>query len=134
MTSFHLELRTLHIACAYVSIGLFVVRHVLNLRGVEWRKWKALIFMPHVVDTLLLASAVLLAINIHQYPFVDAWLTAKALLLAVYIVLGTIALKRGKTAAVRRAAFLGAAIVFAFILSVARTRSPSGVLSQLGLF
>ena len=133
MLDFHVQLRALHMTCAYVSVALFVVRHLLNLRNVEWRKWKALVIMPHVVDTLLLVSGILLAINIHQYPFVNAWLTVKVALLVLYIILGTIAIKRGRTPGVRRAAFLGAAVVFAFILSVARTHSPAGVFTQFGL-
>ena len=134
MLEYHHQIRTLHIACAYVSIGLFLVRHVLNVRGVEWRKWRSLIIMPHIVDTILLASAILLAINLRQYPFVDAWLTVKVLALVAYIVLGMIALKRGRTPAIRRMAFLAAAIVFFFIVSVARTHSPAGVFAQFGLF
>lgn len=80
--------------------------------------------VPHVIDTLLLASAVTMAVMIRQYPFVAPWITAKVLVLIAYIVLGTIALKRGKTKRVRIAAWIAAQLVFLYIVAVALTRSP----------
>jgi uncharacterized membrane protein SirB2 len=78
--------------------------------------------VPHVVDTLLLVCAVILVVWSGQYPFVQGWLTAKLLALIAYIVLGTIALKRGKTKSVRIGALVAAALVFAYIVKVALTR------------
>ncbi len=130
MSAYYLHLRTLHIACAYASITLFVLRHVLNLRGVNWRRSRALRIMPHVVDTVLLASAIALMIVTHQYPIANSWLTVKIVALLAYIGLGMIALKASDRPQSRRAAFLAAAIVFAFILSVARTHSPLGVFAH----
>lgn len=60
-----------------------------------------------------------------------AWLTAKVLLLVVYIVLGSFALKRGRTRRVRVACCFAALCVFAFIASVARAHDPWGILAQL---
>src|SRR5215831_3577974 len=131
MSAYYFELRSLHIACAVVSILLFVVRHVLNLRRINWRSSRALTIGPHIVDTLLLLSAIALTIAIHQYPFVNGWLTVKVIALVAYIVLGTVALKRGRTQAVRRIAFLSAVVVFMFIVTVAHTHSPFGVCSRM---
>ena len=68
------------------------------------------------------------------YPFVQAWLTAKALALALalvaYVVLGTIALKRGKTQGVRTFALLAALATFAYIVAVGLTRN-AGVVGQM---
>jgi len=130
MSAYYFELRALHIACVFVSLALFVLRHVLNVRGVAWRQWRSLTIMPHVVDSVLLASGFALAFTIEQYPFATAWLTAKLIALVGYIVLGAIALKRGRTPAIRRIAFIGAALVFAFMISIARTHSPIGIFSQ----
>jgi uncharacterized membrane protein SirB2 len=124
---YFLEIRSLHIACVFVSLGLFVLRHVLNVRGVDWRRSKALRIMPHVVDTILLLSGFALASIVHEYPFTDTWLTVKLACLVLYVVLGVIALRRGRTFGIRRAAFFGAALVFAFIVTVARTQSPLGI-------
>jgi len=79
--------------------------------------------LPHVVDTVLLASAIALAVISGQYPLTQGWLTAKVLGLLAYIVLGTIALKRGRTPAIRITAFSGALLVFFYIAAVAMTKS-----------
>jgi uncharacterized membrane protein SirB2 len=80
---------------------------------------------PHVVDTLLLASAVWLAWFLGQVPFVHGWITAKVLALVAYIVLGTIALRRGRSRAVRAAAFGAALAAAAYIVAVALTRDAT---------
>lgn len=128
--AYYLELRTLHITCAVISISLFVIRHVLNLWHVGWRNSRALRIMPHVVDTLLLLSAIALMFAIQQYPFANAWLTVKLIALVAYIILGTYALKRGPTQGARRTAFIAAVIVFGFIVTVARTHSPWGIFAR----
>ena len=61
-------------------------------------------YLPHAVDTVLLTTALMLTTVIHQYPFSTGWLTAKVVLLVAYIVLGSIALKRGRTRRIRIAA------------------------------
>jgi uncharacterized membrane protein SirB2 len=80
--------------------------------------------VPHVVDTVLLVSAILLALRSAQYPLVHAWLSAKLLALLAYIALGSIALKYGKTRRVRVLNFCLALAVFVYIVLVAVTRSP----------
>ena len=80
--------------------------------------------LPHIIDTALLASAITLAIVLQQYPFVDHWLTAKLLALCLYIVLGTIALKRGKTQLIKTSALMGSILTFSYIVAVAITHSP----------
>ena len=117
-------LKQLHIASAIASLGLFVVRGLLMLgdsaasRGRGWR------IAPHVVDTLLLLAGVGLAYSLHQVPGASPWLTAKLLALVLYIVLGSIALKRGRTKPIRAAAFAAALAVFAYIVGVAMNKSP----------
>jgi uncharacterized membrane protein SirB2 len=124
MSAYYADLKTLHIACAFVSILLFVLRHVLSLRNVDWRKSRALRIMPHVV------SAILLTIAIGQYPFVDSWLTVKLIALVAYIFLGMQAFKTGRSQSARRIAFVAAVVVFGFIVTVARTHSPLGIFVQ----
>ncbi|MHB1249164.1 MAG: SirB2 family protein, partial [Polaromonas sp.] len=65
--------------------------------------------------------------------FVQAWLTAKVLALTVYIVLGSVALKRGKTRGVRRWAFAAALAAFVYIVAVALTRQAMIPLAFLGV-
>lgn len=131
MTEYYLPLRMIHIGCAILTIALFVLRGGLMLAGAPLPRSLPLRILPHVVDTVLLASAVMLTIIVHQYPFVQAWLTTKVVLLVVYIVLGSIALKRGRTRPVRVVAFVAALATVLFLVSVARTHDPLGFLAGL---
>ncbi len=120
----YLVLRHLHVSCVTLSgIGFF-------LRGV-WmlldspllnRRWVRIV--PHLVDTTLLGSAISLAVMSSQYPLAQSWLTAKLIGLLVYILCGTMALKRGKTKATRAVFFAAAVAAFAYIVAVALNRSP----------
>lgn len=127
MTEYYLTLRHVHIACAILTTTLFVFRGGLMLAESPWLRSRMLQTLPHVVDTVLLTSALMLTTVIHQYPFGTSWLTAKVLLLIVYIVLGHYAIKRGRTKAVRTAAFLAALLVLALLVSVARTHHALGI-------
>ena len=82
--------------------------------------------LPHIIDTLFLVSGIALTMTINQYPFQVPWLTAKIAGLLVYIVLGSIALKRARTRTGRSLAFAAALITFAWIVSIARFKSPWG--------
>ena len=68
---------------------------------------------------------------IEQYPFSAGWVTAKVIGLLAYILLGTVALKRGRTRGVRIAAFAAAILVYAWIVSVALSKNPLGWLAGL---
>ena len=122
-------LRATHITCAGLSIGGFLLRGAWLLRGSPLLHARATRILPHIVDTLLLTSAIGLLFVINQAPFADHWLTAKVVLLLVYIGLGTVALKRGRSRRVRVAAFAGAVAVFAWIVGVAINRHPLGWLA-----
>jgi uncharacterized membrane protein SirB2 len=82
------------------------------------------------VDTVLLTSALMLTTIIRQYPFTTAWLTAKVVLLVLYIVLGSIALRRGRTKKIRLAAFIAALATVGFLVTVARAHQPLGLLAS----
>ncbi len=91
----------------------------------------ALRYLSYAIDTTLLTAALMLVTILHQYPFVQAWLTVKVLLLVVYIVLGTIALKRGRTRAMQVTCYFAALAVYLFIVSVAIAHHPWGVVAPL---
>ena len=116
--------KTLHVTCAILTIGGFTLRGYWMLRASPLLNNTWVKVVPHIVDTLLLGAGIWLAINIAQYPGTHAWLTAKVLGLLAYIVLGTIALKRGKTRKIRVTAWIAATLVFFYIVLVAVTRSP----------
>ncbi|MGP1679022.1 MAG: SirB2 family protein [Burkholderiales bacterium] len=123
MVTTYAFLKYLHVSSVLLSGTGFVLRGAWMMRGSPMlaRRWVRV--APHVLDSVLLASAIALAVMIGQYPLAQGWLTAKVLGLIVYIVLGTIALKRGRTRGGRVAAFCGALLVFAYIVAVAITKS-----------
>ena len=114
-------IKQMHIGFAYLSISLFVFRSILSIASSPLLQHKLFKILPHIVDTLLLVFAVLLMVVINQYPFVDAWLTAKFIALLAYIVIGTIAIKRGKSTVIRFWASIIAIIIFTYIYGVAET-------------
>jgi len=124
----YLIVKQVHVLCATLSIAGFALRGVLMLRDSALLQSRIARAAPHVVDTLLLASAVVLSWQSAQYPFAQGWLTAKLLALVAYIVLGTVALKRGRTKGVRAAALALALLAAFYIVSVAVTRDPAGFL------
>ncbi len=131
MTEYYLTLRHVHITCAILTITLFVFRGGLMLADSPWLQSRVLKTLPHVIDTVLLTSALMLTTVIHQYPFTTGWLTTKVLLLVAYIVLGHYAIKRGRTKAVRATAFVAALLVLGFLVSVARAHHPLGIFATL---
>ena len=122
-------LKAIHVGSALLSIAGFVLRGVWMLQGSPLLKARATRILPHVVDTLLLGSAIALALRIAQYPFVHSWLTAKVLALLAYIVLGSIALKYGRSRRVRALSYGLALGVFLYIVAVAITRNPAAGLA-----
>lgn len=117
---------SIHVLCALASICFFITRGVWMFTSSALLQRKFVRIAPHVIDTLLLIAALILCIMIGQYPFVDGWLTVKFIALFVYIGLGVVALRAGKTKSIRATAFIAAILVFAFIVSVAVTRNPLG--------
>jgi len=127
MNGLYLPVRTAHVAFVCCSGGLFTLRGLLALRASPWANHPALRRLSYVIDTGLLAAALTLVVIIRQYPFVDAWLTTKVLLLVPYIVLGSYALRRARSRAVRAVAFVAALSLFLYIASVAYWHDPAGI-------
>lgn len=124
-------LKLIHVASAFLSITGFAARGVLMLRGSALLRARFVRVAPHVVDTVLLASAVGLAWMSGRYPFAQDWLSAKLIALVLYVLLGSIALKRGRTRATRALAFALALCCALYIVSAALTRSALGPVAWL---
>src|SRR3972149_9526408 len=90
-----LLLKYVHVSCVVLSIAGYLLRGAWMMRESPRLRKKWVKVAPHVIDTGLLGSAVLLTVRIQQYPFAQGWLTAKVLALIAYIVVGTIGLKYG---------------------------------------
>lgn len=128
IAAFYTSIKLIHMGCVGLSGSLFAARGlwvVATRRGL----WRALRVIPHVVDTLLLASGLTLAFLIHQIPFVNSpWLTAKVIGLVVYIALGVMVFRGAQGRLGRTLNGIAALLVFAYIVSVAVTKQPTGFL------
>ena len=133
LASHYADIRLLHVACVALSGTLFTCRGVLRLCDSPVANTGALRWASYLIDTTLLAAAILLALILHQYPLVNGWLTMKTGLLVVYIALGVIALKRAHTRFGRAAALIAALLTYCSIIGVAITHHPSGWLGLLHL-
>ena len=120
----YLALNNLHLATLTITLALFLLRGAWMMADSPRLQARWVRIVPHVNDTLLLISGIALAVLIQQYPLVDGWLTAKLLALIVYIVLGTFALKRGKTKAQRITAWFAALLTFGYMVAVALAHDP----------
>ena len=117
----YILLKSIHISAVVLSGALFFIRGRWMLHGSPRLQQTWVKVVPHIIDTVLLASAIALTLRIHQYPLTHNWLTAKVLGLLLYIALGMIALKRGRSRQVRLLAWLAALVVFLYIVAVAVT-------------
>lgn len=117
-------LKHVHFTTIAITLTLFLLRGAWMMADSPRLQARWVRIVPHVNDTLLLISGLGLAIMLGQYPLVNGWLTAKLFALILYIVLGTIALKRGRTKRTRIVAWIAALLVFGYIVAVAVTHDP----------
>ncbi|MEO8460527.1 MAG: SirB2 family protein [Dokdonella sp.] len=131
MIEFYPQIKFVHVLCVILSGSLFAVRGMMMLARSRHTNHPALRYLSYAIDTTLLTAALMLVTILHQYPFVQAWLTVKVLLLIVYVVLGTLALKRGRTRAMQVGCYVAALAVYLFIVSVARAHASWGIFNAL---
>lgn len=127
----YLEIKYLHVSCIVISVLGFILRGWWMFTGSPLLNSLPARVLPHLIDSTLFFSALALVIMMEQYPFVVPWATAKILGLLLYIVLGTIALKRGRTRNQRAVAFVLALVTYAWIISVAMSKDPAGMFAGL---
>ena len=113
----------LHMTAVALSGLLFMVRGLWLLQGSAQLQAKWVKITPHVIDTLLLVSAIAMLVVAQQFP---AWVHVKITLLIVYIGLGLMAFKKAKTQGQKLTFLLAAMAVYMFLISVALTKSPVG--------
>lgn len=127
MIEFYAQIRWVHIACIIASGSLFLLRGSLVLAGKQRIAMLApLRFLSYGIDTILLSAALMLLTILPHAMFANGWLTVKLVLVVVYIVLGSVALKLGHTARARTIAFVAALTVYLGIIAIARTHHPMG--------
>jgi uncharacterized membrane protein SirB2 len=128
----YVAIKLVHQTAVALSITGFFVRGAAALAGAEWVRRRAARTLPHLVDSVLLLSALTLAWMLRLTPDRAPWLLAKVIGLVVYVALGVVALRPARPRAVRAAAWAGALAVVAWIVSVALTKSPWGFIGMAG--
>lgn len=113
--------RELHIVLAYVTVAGFTVRGLLALAGSPARHYVWVRIAPHVIDTLLLACGIALAIDLAISPLVHGWLAAKTVGLLFYIGFGVLAMRASKFGS-RLVGFLAALVSVAYVFGVATSK------------
>ena len=116
----YMAVKHTHMMLALISISLFYFRfYQQQLKGKQLNK--ALKVAPHIVDTLLLVSAVMLCGLIAQYPFVNSWLTIKIGFVVGYILFAAFAMKaEQKSKAVQMLSISSACLMFAAFFAVTK--------------
>jgi uncharacterized membrane protein SirB2 len=108
-----------HLTAIALSVLLFLWRFYLLSSQSQMLQKKWLKVLPHLVDTILIISALILCVLLKQYPFVDAWVTEKLLALLMYVFMVTLALRLAKTVLMRTVGVIGAISWIAYAGSVA---------------
>lgn len=126
MIELYPEIRLVHMSAVYASGILVLVRGVTLFVPAGWLA-TLLLVVTYTLDTVLLTAALMLMTVGQQYPFVEGWLTVKVLLLAVFLTLRTVAFSEGPALHLRKRCWIASLTAFAFIVSVAWTRSPLGL-------
>lgn len=120
----YLALKYLHVTCVVLSGLGFSLRGWWMLVDSPRLKTRFARVAPHVIDSVLLGSALVMAWQSSQYPFAQGWLTAKFFGLLAYILCGTMALKRARTKGGRVVFLILALLAYTYIIGVALTRNP----------
>jgi uncharacterized membrane protein SirB2 len=131
MTLDYGAVKLVHQSAVALSLAGFLIRGAASLGGAQWLRSRAARTLPHLVDTVLLLSALVLAWMLGLTPRNAPWLLAKIAGLVAYVALGVLALRPGRPRGVRAAAWIAALVTAAWIVSVAITKSPLGFFDAL---
>jgi uncharacterized membrane protein SirB2 len=127
----YLQIKQAHVALILISGGLFAARGLAVLAGLRSAMAASIRYVSYGIDSALLASALLLLVILELNPLVVPWLAVKLILLVMYVVLGSLALKRARQRRDKLLAYLAALACYAFMYTVARTHHPLGALQPL---
>lgn len=133
MTMDYSLVRYIHVTAVSLSIVGFILRFIGVQMHANWVHGKAARTLPHINDTVLLVSAITLAVLLHINPIDHPWLIAKIIALLVYIGLGMVALKSHVRATVRVISGLLALVVYSYIVSVAVSKNVAGWIMTFSL-
>ncbi|MEO6263699.1 MAG: SirB2 family protein [Luteimonas sp.] len=128
MIEFYPQIKWVHIAAVLASGSLFLLRGLLLQAGQQRLAMIAPVrYLSYSIGTVLLTAALMLLTILPRAMFANGWLTVKLVLVVVYVVLGSFALKRGRTPRVRLTCYLLALLTFGLVVTIARARHPLGI-------
>jgi uncharacterized membrane protein SirB2 len=131
MLELYPEIKLVHVTFALASGALFLVRGAAVNWGGSWGMVAPVRYLSYAIDIVLLTAALLLLAILPAAVYSNGWLWLKLLLLMAYIGLGTLALKRGRTAAIRRGCFVAAIAFYLAVYMIARSHDPLGPVRSL---
>ncbi len=131
LLEFYPQIRWTHIGLVMLSGSVFTARGLATIAGARWSGTLAARRASYLIDTGLFGAALLLLYVLRLNPFTVPWLAAKLSLLVLYVVLGTMALRRARSTGARAAWFVAALGCYAMMFSIARQHDPFGWLRPL---
>lgn len=131
MLEFYAEIKLVHVTAVIASGTLFVLRGTVVNFGGSWGMIAPIRYLSYTIDIVLLTAALILLTILPPAVYSNGWLALKLALLIVYIALGTLALKRGRTANIRRGSFIAAVAVYTCMYVIARSHDPLGPVKSL---
>jgi uncharacterized membrane protein SirB2 len=127
LLAFYPQIKWVHIAAISASGSLFALRGALVQAGhPRWAMAAPVRYLSYGIDTVLLTAALMLLTILPGAMFANGWLTLKLVLVVAYVVLGSFALKRGRTPRMRTTCFVAALLVFVTIIGIALAHHPLG--------
>ncbi len=126
MLELYPEIKLVHVTAVIASGGIFLLRGIAVNWGGRWGMITPIRYLSYTIDVVLLSAGLALFAILPTAVFSNGWLTFKLILIVVYIGLGTLALRRGSTANIRRSCFVAALAIYAWVYGVARMHDPLG--------
>ena len=117
-------MKDLHQFLAILTVSGFVLRAHWAMHSSRLLQHRLTRIAPHVVDTLFLATGIILIVQLRLPVLQTDWLLAKLIGLVAYILLGAMTLRPGRGERARLLAFTGALLAFAYVVNTAMTKSP----------
>ena len=126
MIEFYPQIKYVHVLMVLLSGALFAMRGIGVLAGARWPQSLPVRWASYAIDTTLLTAAMMLLTILPWAMFGNGWLGTKLLLLVAYVVLGSLALKRGRSVRVRGWCYGAAVLVYLAMIGIARAHHPLG--------
>lgn len=121
----YLALKHTHLLFVFLTLALFVLRGIWLFTQSPLLQKKLAKILPHVFSLFLLVSGVGVSVLLGFTPGNQPWILAKLIALIVFIALGIVTFKASNIT-IGKVSWILALGVYAYIISVAMTKSPLG--------